>query len=106
VSTQPLMDAFLDDLAETLEAEGQLLVGHFFWILRGIESGLTPEHMQQLSQEAYAVVRRRYQTRLVWVTWPTDLETARAADDAAPLDFDLDQDSPLDTPHLCLVLSS
>jgi hypothetical protein len=105
VTTSPLLQEFLDDIDETLEAEGMMLIGHFVWILRGRERGLSDTQMHELSHEAYAVVRERHRTRLVWSAWPPDLVTATPADETAPLEFDLDPDAPVDTPVLVLVVA-
>lgn len=99
-----VMDAFLDELDETIEVEGQILVGHFAWILRGMELGLTQEQLLEVCREAYPIVRRRHQLRLMWTSWPTDPDTARPADDSTELEFDLDPDEPVEKPILCLFL--
>ncbi|MDO9456589.1 hypothetical protein [Nocardioides sp.] len=104
MNTSTLLEDFLSEIQETLESEGVILVGHFVWILRGMERGLNTSEMLQLSGEAYSVVRQRYDVQLMWTDWPMNLDTARSADDSTPLGFDLDPDGSLVEPLLCLVL--
>ncbi len=101
---RPLLAHFLEEIDETIEGEGMVLVGHFFWILRGLGRDLSPAQMQELSEQAYLRVRERYRTWLVWTGWPPNLDRARPADDTTPLGFDLDPDEPLGTPMLYLVV--
>lgn len=101
---RPTLEVLVDDIDEELTACGEVLVGHFFWFLRGAERELTEPQMQDLSERAYAIVRQRHRTRLVWSAWPTDLATATPADESTLLEFDLDPDGPVGTPILALVL--
>ena len=104
MNTESYLAEFLDDIDETLQAEGMILVGHFVWILRGMERGLSDAQMQALSEQAYPVVRERYRTRLMWSGWPIDLASAKPASESTALAFDLDPDASVHTPVLVLVL--
>ena len=97
------LELFLEDLDEEIESMGHVLVGHFFWILRGLRLGLTDAEMLDLSRAAYPVVCERYDLRLVWSYWPTHVRPTWPAAEGTPLEFDLDPEGSGTDPLLVLV---
>lgn len=94
------------DLEETLEAQGYLPMYDFAWTLRGYDPEISAGRIEALSLEAYRDLTARIPMKLMWSTWPSDVDGAWEADPATKLDFDLDPAASVTEPYLLLVLSS
>ncbi|MGZ4455382.1 MAG: hypothetical protein ACXVWZ_13660 [Nocardioides sp.] len=102
---EKLVAALLDEVEETLDAEGLVGLHDFGWTLRGLRPDLGGDAWLTTCQEAYRHLRARRPLELGWTTWQDFGSGARVtvARDDTPLDFDLDPDAPVDTPMLVLV---
>ena len=96
-------DELLMDLEETLEAQGYVPLYDFAWTLRGYDRGLRPDEITTISREVLAELAARVPMRLVWASWPIEIDEVRDAEPTTDLDFDLDHTAPVTTPLLVLV---
>lgn len=104
MTDRKVLDDLLAEVEESLEVQGFVGLYDFSWSLRGLRPDIPEKQHADICRAAYATLRSRRALRLVWVTWPvSDLADARQADDAVPLDFDLDPDAPVSTPLLALI---
>ena len=97
-------EQLLEDLDESLDAEGMLPLYTFSWWLRGQEQGLDEPAIDELCRRAYDEVRRRYELRLEWLDGPqSDPEDGRPAEPGVELDFDIDPQGEVTGPILALI---
>lgn len=101
-----IRDELLVDLEAALAVQGYVGLYEFAWTLRGYDRGLTAAQIKAISAELYPTFVDRFDLRLMWSRWPTDLEKAWPAAPDVELDFDLDPDAPVTEPFLILLLPS
>lgn len=98
-----ILRELIEDLEEILQGQGYVYMYDFAWTLRGYECGLTATEITSISLLAHREMTSRFPLRLMWTTWPSDIDRAWPAAADTELDFDLDPDGPLNEPLLVLV---
>ena len=93
----------LEDLEETLWAEGHVPLYDFSWLLRGLDVGLSEAEIGDLCGAAYEAFGKRHALVLYWSEWPTDPSHFRIAEPGTALDFDLNSTGEVSVPFLVLV---
>src|SRR3954454_10741829 len=95
--------ALVAEVEEAFEAAGYVGLYEFSWSLRGLLPGLEEQEVMSTSREAFERFVKAHEVRLVWVSWPVDLDRAVPASSGTPVEFDLDRDAAPETRLLALV---
>ncbi|WP_191280684.1 hypothetical protein [Nocardioides flavus (ex Wang et al. 2016)] len=98
------MDRLLDEVQEEYDFDGVLPLYMFAWSLAGLGLDRSDPAFAGICRKAYdTFVERHPDLQLVWVPWPIDTATARAAEPGTPIELDGDPEAPANRPLLALV---
>lgn len=97
-------DRLLDEVQEEYDFDHVLPLYLFAWSLVGLGMDRSDSAFTNLCRSAFTTfVERHPDLVLVWVNWPIDIGTARAAEAGTSIELDADPEAPTDTPLLALV---